>query len=108
MTATVTIRTHEAKGVDRVPNSALRYRPNPPEGPDGKPIPQPPEAALEKGKGRVFLLTSDKPGDEKEEPKIISIGITDGLFTEVKDGSLAVGTKVVTDQIDDDKDKKKK
>jgi HlyD family secretion protein len=106
MTATVTIRTHESKGTLRIPNAALRYHPTPPEGPDGKPLPEPPEAPLAKGKGRVFLLTSDKPGDEKEEAKIISVGITDGLFTEVTDGSLAVGTKVVTDQIDEDKKKK--
>jgi HlyD family secretion protein len=106
MTATVTIRTHESKGVTRVPNAALRYHPTPPEGPDGKPLPLPPEAPLPKGKGRVFLLTSDKPGDEKEEAKIISVGVTDGLFTEVTERSLEVGTKVVTDQIDDDKKKK--
>jgi len=106
MTATVTIRTHESKGTLRIPNAALRYHPTPPEGPDGKPLPEPPEAPLAKGKGRVFLLTSDKPGDEKEEAKIISVGITDGLFTEVTDRSLAVGTKVVTDQIDEDKKKK--
>jgi HlyD family secretion protein len=106
MTATVTIRTHEVKGVPRVPNAALRYHPTPPDGPDGKPLPQPPEAPLPKGKGRVFLLTSDKPGDEKEEAKVMSIGITDGLFTEVTEGSLSVGTKVVTDQMDDDKKKK--
>src|SRR5580658_8821947 len=106
MTATVTIRTHESKGTLRIPNAALRYHPTPPEGPDGKPLPEPPEAPLAKGHGRVFLLTSDKPGDEKEEAKIISVGITDGLFTEVTDGSLSVGTKIVTDQIDDDKKKK--
>jgi HlyD family secretion protein len=107
MTATVTIKTREAKDVPRLPNSALRYHPSPPEGPDGKPIPQPPEAPLAKGKGRVFVLTSEKLGDEKDEPKIVSIGITDGLFTAITEGSLAVGTKVVTDEIDDAKDKKK-
>jgi HlyD family secretion protein len=106
MTATVTIRTHESQSTLRIPNAALRYHPTPPEGPDGKPLPEPPEAPLAKGHGRVFLLTSDKPGDEKEEAKIISVGITDGLFTEVTEGSLAVGTKVVTDQIDEDKKKK--
>jgi HlyD family secretion protein len=108
MTSTVTIKTREAKDVPRVPNAALRYHPNPPEDANGKPIPQPPEAPLPKGKGRVFLLTSDRPGDEKDEPKVISVGITDGLFTEVTEGSLAVGAKVVTDETDEDKDKKKK
>lgn len=107
MTATVTIKTREAKGVPRIPNAALRYRPSPPMGPDGKPVVQPPEAPLGKGQGRVHVLTSDKPGDEKEEVKIISIGVTDGIGTEVKDGSLAVGTKIITDETDDDKKKKK-
>ncbi len=51
----------------RIPNAALRYKPTPPTGPDGKPVPQPPEAPLEKGKGRVWVLTSDKPGGEKDE-----------------------------------------
>jgi HlyD family secretion protein len=107
MTATVTINTREAHDVSRVPNAALRYRPTPPNGPDGKPIPQPPEAPLAKGQGRLYLLTSDKPGDEKDEVKIIPIGITDGLFTELTDGTLPVGTKVVTDEMERD-DKKKK
>jgi len=108
MTATVTIKTRESKGVARLPNSALRYHPNPPEGPDGKPLPQAPEAPLPKGKGKVYVLTSEKLGDEKDEAKVVSIGITDGLFTEVTESSIAVGTKVVTDEIDEDKDKKKK
>ncbi|MEO8876083.1 MAG: efflux RND transporter periplasmic adaptor subunit [Polyangiaceae bacterium] len=96
MTATVTIKTHEAKGVLRIPNSALRYKPTPPEGPDGKPIPQPPEQALPKGQGRVYILTDDKPGEEKAEAKIVQIGITDGIETEVKSG-LPAGAKIVTD-----------
>ena len=35
MTATITIKTREAKGALRVPNAALRYRPSPPLGIDG-------------------------------------------------------------------------
>jgi HlyD family secretion protein len=107
MTATITIKTREAKNVARIPNAALRYRPTPPSGPDGKPIPQPPEAPLAKGSGRVFVLTSDKPGEEKDESKLVSVGITDGLNTEITAGSLAVGTKVVTDETDADAKKKK-
>lgn len=105
MTATVTIPTHEAKATLRVPNAALRYHPSPPTTPDGKPIPQPPDPPLAKATGRVYLLTNDKPGEEKEEPKIISVGITDGLFTELLPGGLVVGTKVVTDEIDEKKKK---
>jgi len=104
MTATVTIKTHEAKGVLRIPNSALRYRPTPPEGPDGKPIPQPPEQALPKGQGRIYVLTDDKPGEEKAEQRIVQVGITDGIETEIKSG-LAIGTKVVTDELDHPKKK---
>lgn len=106
MTATVTIRTNEVKGALRVPNAALRYKPTPPMGPNGKPVPQPPEAPLTKGNGRVFVLANDKPGEEKAEPKLLQIGITDGVHTQVVAG-LDEDAKVVTDEIDVD-DKKKK
>jgi HlyD family secretion protein len=107
MTTTITVHTHEAHGVARVPNAALRYRPTPPAGPDGKPILAAPEAALPKGQARIWVLTSDKPGDEKDEMRVISVGITDGIFTEVTDPSLAVDTRVVTDETDVE-DKKKR
>ena len=105
MTATVTIRTREVKGAQGIPNAALRYKPTPPKGPDDKPIAQPPLPALAKGQGRVYLLTSDKPGDEKSEERIIPIGITDGLNTVVLAGGLPDGAKVVTDENDDKKKK---
>lgn len=108
MTSTITVRTREAHDVPRIPNAALRYRPSPPMGPDGKPIPQPPEAALEKGQGRVFILTNDKPGQEKDEMHLVSIGITDGMYTQTSDARLPVGTKVVSDETDADDKKKKK
>jgi HlyD family secretion protein len=107
MTTTITVHTHEVRGVARVPNAALRYRPTPPVGPDGKPIPQPPEPALPRGQARVWVLTGDKPGDEKDEMRVVSVGITDGIFTEVPDPALGVGTRVVTDETDAD-DKKRK
>ncbi len=111
MTATVTIKTRESKGVSRIPNSALRYKPTPPKGPDGKPLPGAPpvvpEAPLLKGNGRVYVLANDKPGEEKADPKVITIGATDGIFTEVTAAALPVGAKVVTDE-NDEEDKKKK
>jgi HlyD family secretion protein len=100
MTATITVHSREARGARRVPNAALRYRPSPPLGPDAKPLPQPAEAPLTKGEGRMWLLTSDKPGDERDEVRVVSIGITDGIFTEVTDPSLAVGARVVVDETD--------
>ena len=53
MTAIVTVETARRDDVLRVPNAALRYKPTPPMGPNGKPIPQAPEAPLTKGTGRV-------------------------------------------------------
>lgn len=106
MTATVTIKTHEVKNTLRVPNAALRYKPTPPMGPNGKPVPQPPEPPLAKGTGRVYVVVNDKPGEEKSEPHVVSIGVTDGINTEVT-GGLTAGTKVVTDEVDDDAKKKK-
>lgn len=106
MTATVTIKTKEVKSALRVPNAALRFKPSPPMGPNGKPIPQPPEPPLVKGTGRVYVMTSEKLGDEKSEAKIIQIGVTDGLNTEVI-GGLLPGAKIVTDEVDDPEKKKK-
>jgi HlyD family secretion protein len=106
MTATITIKTKEAKATLRVPNAALRYKPTPPIGPNGKPIPQPPEPPLGKGMGRVYVLVNDKPGEEKTEMKTVNVGITDGIHTEIT-GGLGPGTKLVTDEMDEP-DKKKK
>jgi HlyD family secretion protein len=109
MTSTITVRTHEAHGVTRIPNAALRFKPTPPDGPDGKPIVAPPDAPLDKGKGRVwFPVAGEKPGQDKAEMHVVSTGITDGMFTEVSDPLLPAGTKVVTDENETDKDKKKK
>jgi HlyD family secretion protein len=108
MTTTITVHTHEVHGVPRIPNAALRYRPTPATGPDGKPLAQPPEPPLAKNQGRVWVLASDRPGDEKDEPRVVSTGITDGMFTELIDSSLPIGTKVVTDATDADAKKNKK
>jgi HlyD family secretion protein len=106
MTSTVTVRTNEAKNALRLPNAALRFKPSPEKGPDGKPLPKPPEKALEAHTGRIYVLTEETPGSEKIEQRIVKIGITDGLFTEMID-ALPPGTKLVIDEVDD-KDKKRK
>jgi HlyD family secretion protein len=108
MTATITVRSHEAHGVPRLPNAALRYRPSLPTGTDVAPAPQPAEAPLAKGQGRVWILTSDKPGEEKDEVRIVSVGITDGVSTEVRDPALPIGTRVVTDETDASEPTKKR
>ena len=107
MTATVSIRTREAKNVLHVPNAALRYKPTPPNGPDGKPVPQAPLPPLGKGQGRVHVLLDAKPGAEKEEMRVVQVGATDGTTTEIVSG-LDEGTKVITDETDDTGGKDKK
>jgi HlyD family secretion protein len=55
----------------------------------------------------VYVVTSDKPGEEKTEPRTVQIGITDGINTVVT-GGLLPGAKVVTDEVDDEEKKKKR
>lgn len=100
MTATVTVKTHESPNVLRIPNAALRFKPSPPTGPDGKPKPTAPLPALPAGKARVFLLTDTTPGDEKTAPTVIDVGITDGVNTEVRANSLRLDVQVVIDETD--------
>ncbi|MCS6899570.1 MAG: efflux RND transporter periplasmic adaptor subunit [Myxococcales bacterium] len=106
MTATVTVRTKEARKVLRLPNAALRFKPTPEKGPDGKPLPTPPEKPLEPGTGRVFVLLDPTPGREKIEPRVLKIGITDGVYTALLD-PLGISTRVVVDEVDDKEEKKR-
>ncbi|MBK8252834.1 MAG: efflux RND transporter periplasmic adaptor subunit [Polyangiaceae bacterium] len=99
MTATVTIRSAEARDVTRVPNSALRFKPSPPVDKDGKKIPQEPLAPLKPGQARVYILVDEKPGDEKIEPRVVEVGITDGIHTALKTDLGEV--KIVTDETDE-------
>lgn len=92
MTATVSINAHVARRVVRIPNAALRFRPN--RRGDGE---------LAEGLGKVFIMTAR--GEDHLEPKTVPIGITDGSFTECK-GELAPGTRVVTDEIEPGDQKK--
>lgn len=99
MTATVTVQAHAARGVLRVPNSALRFRP----GGDGVTAAE----VLPEGLGKVYIHKRER-GEEQIEAKTIQVGITDGAYTEVK-GDLTEGAKVVTDEYDvGDKEKKLK
>jgi HlyD family secretion protein len=107
MTATVTVRTQEIRDTLRVPNAALRYKPTPVSTSDTKPPPPVPEAPLAKGKGRVHILKGGKPGDEQVEPRIISVGATDGIHTVITDG-INPGETIVTDETDESLEKKKK
>jgi multidrug efflux pump subunit AcrA (membrane-fusion protein) len=77
MTASARIRAATAKDVLRVPNAALHFTPI------GE------NAGAHLG---VFRIAS-----ERLERTDVTTGITDGELTEIRDGSLAENTVVVTD-----------
>jgi HlyD family secretion protein len=87
MTANVLIETATATGVLRVPNAALRFKPtlNTKNGAKNNM----PKAV--KGSG-VWIL------EEKKLKQIkITTGISDGNYTEVKEGGLSEGQQIITD-----------
>ena len=51
-------------------------------------------------------MSDPTPGKEKIEPKIVEVGITDGINTELKTAELPAQTKVVTDETDQDEKKR--
>ncbi|MFO0618385.1 MAG: efflux RND transporter periplasmic adaptor subunit [Polyangiaceae bacterium] len=98
MTATVTIKSAHAGGVKRLPNSALRFHPSPPLDEKGNKVPEEPLPKLEPGKGRIYVVVDKKLGKEKIEPRIVDIGVSDGVYTELK--SDLEGVDVVRDETD--------
>lgn len=97
MTATVAVATREVKDVPAVRNAALRFKPD---------VEQLELQPLSFGEGRVFRVSGGPVGAEEVAPHVVSIGITDGLWTQVTAG-LAVGDKVVTEQLDKEEKKRK-
>lgn len=86
MTATVTIVTAEARNAARIPNAALRFKPTPAK--DGAQTGggERPQAARGGAKpsahtGRVFVLTDATPGAEVIEPRVVELGVSDGVNT---------------------------
>jgi HlyD family secretion protein len=106
MTATVKIRTAEARDTPKLPNAALRFKPSPALDKDGKELPQEPLPPLAPRTGRVYVLTDATPGAEKIEPRVVDVGVTDGVFTSL--GTDLGAAKIVTDEADDPNKKESK
>jgi HlyD family secretion protein len=93
MTANVSITVAQRKGILRVPNAALRFKP-----PESIPAPgaeRPKTAGKPKGakpERKVHLL---REGELKPAPTPVKLGISDNLFTEVISG-VSEGDVVVT------------
>ena len=85
MTANVSIILADKKGVFKIPNAALRFRPAERGTETGK------EASIQKGPG-IWVL-------ENRKPKLISValGITDGNYTEILAGDLKEGNEVIVE-----------
>jgi HlyD family secretion protein len=99
MTATVTISAESVHGVNAIRNAALRFKPKSTDGA----LPE-----LAPGERRVFQVSEDAaapaasgsagPADQKLVARSIRVGISDGVWTELKDSTLAAGAAVVTEE----------
>lgn len=94
MTANVKIATAQKDGVLKVPNAALRFRPESDKEPSKvSPGGTPPEQRGKRGKPRSQVWVLDDTG----KPKAIEVqaGITDGTATEVSGEGIAEGMEVI-------------
>jgi HlyD family secretion protein len=100
LTANAEIKVKSVANVLSVPNGALRFEPG--EKSDGNliPAPQIAPAATKSAtqiaqKGAVYLLDANGSPVKRD----VTIGISDGIKTEVKPGSLNVSERVITDAV---------
>lgn len=107
MTATVSIRTREARQVLAVRNAALRFRPLDPDADEkedeAKKQAAAPVKPLRAGEGRVYLVGEGPPAEAAAVEKLVGVGITDGVWTALTDGALTLGAEVIVDQRGDEK-----
>jgi len=101
MTANVSIMIAHREGVLKIPNSALRFRPEsakretPKGGPSQKVGEQVKSSQGDQGRpGRVWILSPEG----KPIPVSIVLGITDGTFSEVISADLREGTGVIVEE----------
>ena len=89
MTANVSIILDEKKGVLRVPNAALRFRP-----PESSKAITPQKGSADQKGSAVWVLENGKPKRIK-----VTTGIGDGSYTEVVSGELKEGDAVIVESI---------
>ncbi len=88
MTANVSILTRTVKDTLKIPNAALRYRPAGKGRPNGKK-----EAG---GAGpRVYVVGPDRVAQAVP----VKLGITDGTFTQLLEGTLKAGDALITEEV---------
>jgi HlyD family secretion protein len=94
MTANVSITIETRKDVLRIPNAALRFKPAEVTGKSEKP------QNKQGMKGtKVWILETGKP-----KPVKVTIGLSDGSYTEISAGELKEGQEIITDSLNGKKD----
>ena len=89
MTANVSITIETRPDVLRIPNAALRFKPAEVKGKSEKT----PDKQRMKGT-KVWILENDKP-----KPAKVTIGLSDGNYTEISAGELKEGQEIITDSL---------
>ncbi len=89
MTANVSITIETRPDVLRIPNAALRFKPAEVKGKSEK------TQDKQRMKGtKVWILENDKP-----KPVKVTIGLSDGNYTEINAGELKEGQEIITDSL---------
>ena len=96
MTANVSIIVAKKAGVLRIPNAALRFRP--PEKDSKRPA-APPEKESRRATGgpRGYNVWTMADGKPKQIP--VTIGISDGIFTEIASGEVREGQEIIVESL---------
>jgi len=103
MTANVTFVYAERSGVLRIPNAALRFRPDPAalrlasgKTDTGGPKDQVPVPQLKPGEKLVWTLVGGRP-----QNRVVRVGLTDGVWTELLEGAVKEGDALITEIVTD-------
>ncbi|MDP3662381.1 MAG: efflux RND transporter periplasmic adaptor subunit [Nitrosomonas sp.] len=97
MTANINFVVNQKENVLRVPNAALRYQPKDIESTENS------KQTKSANQSVVYLLPENRP-----VPVNVSIGITDGNFTEIVSGEIKAGDKVIISDVADKKEAESK
>ncbi len=97
MTANIHFVVTQKNDVLRVPNAALRFQPKNTESSEGGKPSQPTSQSV------LYLLSEGQAA-----PVHVTAGITDGNFTEIIDGEIQIGDKVIISEVVDKKEAESK
>ena len=97
MTANINFVVNQKNDVLRVPNAALRFEPKDIELSEGS------KMAKSANQSILYLLSEDQP-----MPVNVITGISDGNFTEIINGAIKAGDKVIISEIADKKESESK